>query len=313
MTEIEATAHAIGKTAQTLNKPILTCFMGDLRTQAGIDVLQQYQVPNYPYPERAALAFAAMRDYANILKQQKQNFVSFAVDKSKVRTIIDTMRQKGRVTIGEAEGREILAAYGFAMPQSQLAKSPDEAVACADKIGYPVVLKISSPDILHKTDIGGVKVGLRSAEEVRDAFELMVFRAQRYLPDAQIDGCLVQQQAAKGLEILVGVNRDAQFGPLVTFGLGGIYVEALKDVAFRLAPFSREDAYALLKEIRARSLLDGVRGEPPVDKDALVDALLRIGQLVTDFPEIVELDINPLIAYRQGAGLLALDARMILG
>jgi acetyltransferase len=176
-----------------------------------------------------------------------------------------------------------------------------------------VVLKIASPDILHKTDVGGVKVGLRNAAEVQDAFELMVYRAQRYVPEATIWGCLVQEMAPPGgLEILVGMNRDPQFGPLVTFGLGGIYVETLKDVTFRIAPFSKQEASEMLSEIRAHALLDGVRGQPPADKAAIMDTLLRVGQLVQDFPEIAELDINPLIVYPEGQGALAIDMRLVL-
>jgi acetyltransferase len=176
-----------------------------------------------------------------------------------------------------------------------------------------VVLKIASPDILHKTDVGGVKVGLRSASDVRDAFDLIVYRANRYVPDAHILGCLVQQMVSTdGIEVLVGMSRDPQFGPLVTFGLGGILVEALKDVTFRVAPFGREDAEEMLDEIRAYSLLRGVRGRPPADRDAMIDTLLRIGQLVTDFPEIVEMDINPLMVYEQGRGAIALDMRLVL-
>ena len=199
------------------------------------------------------------------------------------------------------------------IPRSEIAATPEDAIKIANRIGYPVVLKIASPDILHKTDVGGVKVGLSNSEEVLDAFELMVYRAQRYVPEARIWGCLVQEMVpAGGLEVLVGMNRDPQFGPLVTFGLGGIFVEALKDVTFRIAPFSRLEAEAMLDEIRARALLDGIRGKPPVDKAAIVEVLLRIGQLVQDFPEIVELDINPLIAYSEDQGAIAIDMRLVL-
>jgi acetyltransferase len=180
-------------------------------------------------------------------------------------------------------------------------------------MGYPVVLKIASPDILHKTDIGGVKVGLQNASDVRDAFELMVYRAQRYVPEARIWGCLVQEMApAGGLEVLVGMNRDPQFGPLITFGLGGIYVETLRDVTFRVSPLARQEAEEMIAEVRAHALLDGVRGQPPMDKSAIVDALLRISQLVQEFPEIIEMDINPLMVYPQGEGALALDMRLVL-
>jgi acetate---CoA ligase (ADP-forming) len=160
---------------------------------------------------------------------------------------------------------------------------------------------------------GGVKVGLDSAEDVRDAFELIMYRAQRYLPEAQLWGCLVQKMVPPGgFEVLVGMNRDPQFGPLVTFGLGGIYVEVLNDVTSRIAPFSQQEAEAMLGEIRAHALLDGVRGQPQADKAAIVDALLRVGQLVQDFPEIVELDINPLVVYSEGQGAIAIDMRLVV-
>jgi acetyltransferase len=174
------------------------------------------------------------------------------------------------------------------------------------------VLKVASPDILHKTDVGGVRVGLESAADVRDAFDLITYRAQRYLPEARLWGCLVQKMVPQGIEVLIGMNRDPQFGPLLTFGLGGIFVETLKDVSFRIAPISRREAEAMLDEIRARALLDGVRGKPPVDKPALIEALLRISQLVVDFPEIAEMDINPFIIYEQGRGGMAIDMRLVL-
>ena len=313
MTEIEATADAIGKVAQSISKPVITSFMGEAKVKPGIDRLEKFGIPNYPFPERAALAFKAMSDYRGIQSRSAPEYVQFEVDKKRTQLVLDTVRQAGRLSIGDSEARQILTAYGMKIPTSDLAATPDEAVEIANQIGYPVVLKIASPDILHKTDVGGVKVGLSNAEEVRDAFELMVYRAQRYLPQAHLWGCLVQQMVpAGGLEVLVGMNRDPQFGPLVTFGLGGIYVEILKDVTFRIAPFAVQSAEKMLSEIRARALLDGVRGKPPVDKAAIVDTLLRIGQLVQDFPEIVELDINPLMVYPQGMGAIAIDMRLVL-
>jgi acetate---CoA ligase (ADP-forming) len=312
MTEIEATAEAVSATAEQMAKPVLACFMGEFSTQAAIDLLAKHSVPNFPFPERAAHTFAAMRDYRKLRAQPDPQIERFDVDTDKVRQIFRKVREEGRVTIGDAESREILMAYHLRIPQSELAADADKAVAIADRIGYPVVLKIASPDILHKTDVGGVKVGLQNASEVRDAFDLIVYRAQRYVPGARIWGCLVQEMVPKGTEILIGMNRDPQFGPLVTFGLGGIYVEALKDVTFRVAPFDRAEAMAMLGEIRAHALIDGVRGQKPLDKDAMVDALLRISQLVTDFPNIVELDINPLMVYEQGRGAVSLDMRLVL-
>ena len=313
MTEIEATADAIGSLSKTTDKPIITSFMGEAMVKPGVTRLEAYRVPNYPFPERAALAFKAMSDYRQVLLRPTPEYVEFDVDRQTTRQVFDRVREQRRLSIGDSEARQILTAYGLQIPRSEIAATPDEAVEIANQIGYPVVLKIASPDILHKTDVGGVKVGLSNAEQLRDAYELMVYRAHRYLPQAHLWGCLVQQMVpAGGQEILVGMNRDPQFGPLVTFGLGGIYVETLKDVTFRIAPFSVQSAEKMLTEIRARAILDGVRGEPPVDKAAIVDTLLRIGQLVQDFPEILELDINPLMVYPQGQGAIAIDMRLVL-
>ena len=313
MTEIEATAEALGRLADTTDKPILACFMGEARVEKGIHILNRFDVPNYPFPERAADAFRAMAKYREIKSKPVSQSQPIEADIRQVQSVIERVRSEQRTTIGDAEAREIIQAYCLRIPRSEIAPSPESAIEIASQIGYPVVLKIASPDILHKTDVGGVKVGLQNAEAVRDAFELMVYRAQRYIPEARIWGCLVQEMApAGGLEVLVGMNRDPQFGPLVTFGLGGIYVEILKDVTFRLAPFSRQEAEEMIGEIRAHALLDGVRGKPPMDKEAIVDTLMRIGQLVLDFPEIAELDINPLMVYPRGQGVIAIDMRLVL-
>jgi acetyltransferase len=313
MTEIRVTAQMISDFNNQTDKPILACFMGEARIQAGTDILKLNGVPNFPYPERAARAFRAMSDYRLIRSRPEPDYVQFDVDNNAVREVFDRVRSEERLSIGDAEARSILEAYGMRIPQSLIAETPDEAVKIAGRIGYPVVLKIASPDILHKTDVGGVKVGLNNGTDVRDAFELMVYRAQRYIPDARIWGCLVQEMVpSDGIEVLVGMNRDPQFGPLVTFGLGGIYVEILKDVTFRIAPFSVQEANQMLSEIRAHALLDGIRGQPPADKKAIVDTLLRIGQLVQDFPEITELDINPLMVFPEEQGAVAIDMRLVL-
>ncbi len=312
MTEIEATAQAIADLAAEHSIPIAPVFMGEARVAQGIQILRAHGLPNFSYPERAALVFRAMKDYRQARQAPEETPESFKVDRTAVAELFQRIRSEGRLTLGDFEAQRILQAYGIPSAPAALAKDPQEAVNLAAAMGYPVVLKVASPDILHKTDVGGVKVGLHDAEAVRDAFELITYRAQRYLPEARLWGCLVQKMAPKGLEVLIGMNRDPQFGPLVTFGLGGIYVETLKDVTFRIAPFGRTQAQAMLGEIRARSLLEGVRGEPPVDQEALVDTLLRISQLVTDFPEIVELDINPFIVFEQGQGGLALDMRLVL-
>ncbi|MDY7080635.1 MAG: acetate--CoA ligase family protein [Chloroflexota bacterium] len=313
MTEIEKTAHAVGRMAQKSDKPVLGCFMGEARIKAGIDVLWQYGVPNYPFPERAAGALAAMSTYRRERERPIFEPEPCATCIPQVQELFNRVRSEGRVSIGDAEAWTVLECYGFTVPQSRLAETPEEAIEIAEEIGYPVVMKIASPDILHKTDVGGVKLNLRSPDDVRDAFDLMVYRAGRYVPGALIWGCQVQQMVSGGREVLLGMSRDPQFGPLVAFGLGGIYVEALKDVAFRVAPFSREEADEMIREIRSYPLLEGVRGEPPADHEAMVDALLRISRLVTDFPEIVELDINPLMVFEEGSGAVAIDMRLVLG
>jgi acyl-CoA synthetase (NDP forming) len=185
-------------------------------------------------------------------------------------------------------------------------------VALGKEIGYPVVAKIASPDILHKSDVGGIIVGVSSADEMREAFGTLIARAKEHQPDATIWGVQVQEMVSNAREIIIGMNRDPQFGPLVMFGLGGIYVEVLKDVTFRVAPMSRLQANEMVSAIRSFKLLTGVRGQAASDLDAVVDAILRISQLVTDFPEIAELDINPLLVREQGQGAVAVDMRLIL-
>lgn len=312
MTQIEETAHVVGRVARESDKPILGCFMGESRISAGIAILQQYGIPNYPFPERAAAALAAMVAYRREREQPSYPLKRLDVNTAAVRKVLDDARAQERVSIGNTEARAVLGAYGFPLPPSRLATTPEEAIAAAEEMGYPVVLKIASPDILHKTDVGGVRLNLHSPADVRDAFDLIIYRASRYVPGARIWGCLVQKMVPPGREVLIGMSRDPQFGPLVAFGLGGIYVEALKDVVFRVAPFGPEEAAAMIREIRSYPLLAGVRGEPPADHDALVDALCRVSQLVTDFPEIAELDINPLVVYEAGRGAVALDMRMVL-
>ena len=312
MTQISETAELTGQLAKKYEKPVLACFMGQQTIGPGLEILNKHKIPNYPFPERAAAAFKAMLDYHTWLERPPLEIPRFDVDEDKVHQLLDEVRDDGRLTMGEAEAREVMTTYGIRIPESRVAKHVDEAVQIAEEIGYPVVMKIASPDILHKSDIGGIKVGVSGATNVRDAFDLIVYRATRYMPDATIWGVQVQEMVMGGKEIIVGMNRDPQFGPLLMFGLGGIYVEVLKDVTFRVAPISSLDAKEMIQEIRAYHLLQGVRGEKASDQDAIAEVLLRISQLVTDFPEIVELDINPLLVCELGQGAVAVDARLVL-
>jgi len=312
MTQIPETAEALGRLSKQYGKPCFGAFMGDAAIKKGVEVMREYLVPNYQVPERAVAAIAAMWSYRGWLNTPPLQVEEFPADRARVAEVFARVRAEGRVTIGDAEARDILEAYRIPLPKSGLAATADEAVALAESIGYPVVMKIASPDILHKSDIGGIKLNIVSASEVRDAFDLLVYRGQRFMPDATIWGCQVQQMVKGGREVIIGVNRDPQFGPLIMFGLGGIYVEALKDVTFRVAPIDRRNATEMLGEIRSYKLLRGVRGEKPADQAAIVETLLRISQLVSDFPEIVELDINPLMVFEQGRGVLGIDMRLAL-
>ncbi len=312
MTQIPETAEVLGRLSKQYNKPVFGAMMGDAAIRKGVEVLRSYDVPNYQVPERAVAAIAAMWEHRTWLNTPRLAVEEFEVNRDKVKEVFARVHAEGRVTMGDAEARDVLEAYGIPLPKSAVAATADEAVAFAESIGYPVVMKIASPDILHKSDIGGIKLNINSASEVRDAFDLLVYRGQRFMPDATIWGCQIQQMVKGGREVIIGVNRDPQFGPLIMFGLGGIYVEALKDVTFRVAPIDRRAATEMLGEIRAYKLLRGVRGEKPSDQAAIVDTLLRISQLVTDFPEIVELDINPLMVFEQGKGVLGIDMRLAL-
>lgn len=311
-TEIEKTAQIAGEIAAKYDKPVFGVFMGEAKVRAGAKVLNAHGVPNYSFPERAVGALRAMLEHYRWLQRPELQVKTFDVDKAKVRELFDRAKAENRLALGDAEARDIMSAYGIRIPRSDLAKTPAEAVEMARSIGYPVVMKIASPDILHKSDIGGVRVNVRDDDQVRDTFDILVYRAQRFMPDAQIWGVLVQEMVSKGHEVIIGVNRDPQFGPLLMFGLGGIYVEVLKDVTFRVPPISEQEAREMISEIRSYQLLRGVRGQKPSDLDAITDCLLRVAQLVTDFPEIAEMDINPLMVNEAGQGAVAVDMRFIL-
>ncbi|RKS05751.1 acyl-CoA synthetase (NDP forming) [Nocardiopsis sp. Huas11] len=231
-------------------------------------------------------------------------------DRAAVREVLDRARAAGRTALTAPEGLALAQAYGIPVPGEALATSAEEAAALAQELGLPVVAKIVSPDILHKTDAGGVEVGLDSPEAVTAAYERIVANAQAYDADARIDGVQIQQMVGGGLEVLIGATTDPTFGKVVVFGLGGVLVEVLKDVAFRLAPLTREEALSQIGDIRTAEVLDGVRGAPAVDREALADVLVRLSDLVADFPEIAEADLNPVFASPDGA--IAADLRFVL-
>jgi acetate---CoA ligase (ADP-forming) len=311
-TKIDEVAQVLADVANPQKIPILACFMGEASIHNATRILTANSIPNYVMPERAVGALSVMTKQRRWQEEVAPPYESLDLDTHRVLEVFERVRRDGRLTIGDAEARTILEAYRIPVPPSKLCRNAEEAVVFADEIGYPVVMKIASPDILHKTDIGGVRLNVRGATDVKDSFDLITFRATRYMPEAEIWGCNVQLQVHGGREVIIGMNRDPQFGPLVMFGLGGIYVEALKDVTFRIAPFSRQDAMEMMREMRSYNLLRGVRGEARSDLKAIADTLLKVSQLVVDFPDIVEMDINPLMVFEDGKGAMGIDMRLVL-
>jgi acetyltransferase len=311
MTECVATAEAIVRVARAKpGKPVLACFMGASKVAESLRVLREGRIPQYDSPESAVRTVKVISDYVLWRARPERGIKRFRVEQGAAAQILDGYLSKGAREIGEADAKRILEAYGFRTPGAALATTAEEAVAAAQRIGLPAVMKIVSPDILHKSDVGGVKLGLATAEQVAEAFKTMMQDIPKKKPDARLVGVSIQETVRKGQEVILGVNRDPQFGPMIMFGLGGILVEVLKDVTFSLAPLTEEDARQMIARTRTYAILKGVRGQTGVDLDALAESLLRISQLVVDFPQIQELDVNPLVAYPVGQAPLAVDARI---
>ena len=314
MTEPVETAKAVIEVATVFrNKPITASFIGGRAVQEAIALLEEAQIPCYQFPESAVQAIAELTKYGQRVKTTRlEKFPDILVNRQKAAEILKSVRADERLTLFASEASQLASAYGIPTPMIELATTADEAVLAASRLGYPVVLKIESPQILHKSDIGGVKLNVASEEDVRRSFYELVGRARIFYPSATVIGVNIQKMMPQGREMIVGMTRDVTFGPMIMFGLGGIYVNFLKDVAFRLAPLSHEAAVDMIQETKAYTLLRGIRGEAASDIDSVVDILLRISKLVTDFPEINELDINPLLVYEKGKGSLALDFKVVI-
>lgn len=286
------------------DKPIFAVYMGGAILAEGVRFLAEGGVPCFTFPEVAVSAMSGLVRYAAVrVRQQEDGPPSFGdTQPDKVRTIIAAAKHDNRLVLLGSEGAAVAASYGIPIAPTRLATRPEDAVAIAEELGYPVVLKVASPKIIHKTDIGGVRMGLKSAEEVAAGFWGIMENVHRALPDVTPHGIEVQHMAPKGTEIIIGVSRDVTFGPMIAFGLGGIYVNLLKDVAFRLAHgLTRDEIKTMIAETKAYTLLRGYRGEKPADIEALIDVIGRVARLVTDFPEITEMDINPVFGYSSGA------------
>lgn len=296
------------------NKTMLASLMGLAEGVENRAIMSEGGVPYYLYSEPAIRTLKAMYDFKDWVDSSatRAGMLQFAKDKEKVRSIFESVRRQGRSNLLEEEGYEVLKAYGFPTPKSILGATEDECARAAEEIGYPVVMKIASPDIIHKSDAGGVKVGVKNDEELRSAFRSIIENAKKYKADANIKGVLVQEMVRSAKETILGASQDPTFGPVIMFGLGGIYVEVLKDVVFRIAPINEREAMQMVESIKTIKLLKGVRGERPSDLKAIADSLQRLSALVTDFTEIKEFDINPLLVLEEGRGARVVDARIIL-
>jgi len=289
-------------------KPVVASFMGGERVRAAAEVLNDAAIPNYFDPARAIGSLDALARYADVRERTYEPPRAFEVDRERAREILAGAADRGEPRLG-VEAMGLLEAYGVPTPAGRIVDDPAAAEAAAEAFGEPVVMKVVSPDILHKSDIGGVEVGVARAD-VADTYEALVSRARAYQPDADVLGVQVQEQVDldAAAETIVGVNRDPQFGPLVLFGLGGIFVEVMEDTSLRVAPFGEPEARSMLEELQSAPLLRGARGRDPVDEDAVVETIQRVAQLATDFPAILELDVNPLVATPDG--VRAVDIRL---
>jgi len=312
--EIAKALHQAIKETGITDKPVTVSFVGGERSNKAMQWLVENGIPAYNAPDLAVKAMGTLREYASLETMKSEPFQETpSADKNKAKEIIAKVRADSRISLTEIESKTIFEAYGLPVVKTFLATSEDHAVEKAEEIGYPVVLKIVSPDILHKSDASGVKVDIEDEANVREAYKTILKNAKEYKADADIHGVVIQQMAPWATETIIGSVNDPTFGSTVMFGLGGIFVEVLKDVTFRVAPISEAEAASMLDEIRGAPILDGVRGEAPRDKKELAKTLAKYAFMITDLSdEISESDANPIIVYEEGKGVTIVDARIIL-
>jgi acyl-CoA synthetase (NDP forming) len=297
--------------------PVLSCFMGTHGVPEGLRSLHEAEIPSYAFPESAAIALARAVRYGRWRSEPEGARVTFPdVEPARAAVTIEKARLRtggdGPRWLEAAETREILSCYGLSTPETPFARSAAEAVVAARRLGFPVALKLASRRITHKSEVGGVVLDLSNESEVREAFEGIAQRLRSAGLEAEMDGVVVQPMITEGIEAIVGVTHDSSFGPLVMFGLGGVHVELLRDVTFRVNPLTDRDAHDMVRAVRSFPLLEGFRGAPSGDVAALEEALLRVSRLVEDHPEIVEMDLNPIKVLPPGRGCVVVDARIAI-
>ena len=310
----EDTAHQLGKLVKETGKPIIMHSLYNFAKPHSLDLLRYYGIPVFDSLELACKSIGVLAEYGGYLHGYKSKakfvFSMGAKAKARGREIMHKAREEGRTALLENEAKELVSLHGGMVCQDCLAQSPEQAVAMAAGFNEKVVMKIVSPDILHKSDAGGVRLNLQKPDDIRNAYMEIIGNAREYNPDANIKGVLVAPMANEGLEIIIGTKIDDQFGPVIMFGIGGIMVEVLKDVVFRVLPISPYAARNMINEIKSVKLLDGFRGQPPIDRKAIKRLLLTISEIIGSYPEIQEMDFNPVIAYEEGLNVV--DARIIL-
>ncbi len=311
-TQIEETAKVVSNFSYTSPKTVITSFMGEERVSAAFSIFRRGKVANIRFPDRAVRAMAVMADHSVWKKQEKPEESRQKLDTDRIKDFLKTKVAEEKIKLVDFEARELLELCRLPILPTVLTHTADEAVNIAEQMGFPVVMKIYSPEVLHKTDVGGVRVGLKSGEEVVKAYDAIMVSVKKFLPQAPVLGIAVQKMVEGGKEVIVGFSRDPQFGPLVMFGLGGVYVEVLKDVNFALTPLHKKEIRELVAGIRSYPLLTGVRGEKEKDLETLYEVIATIGTISEQFPEIVEMEINPMMIMDKGDGVWAVDGRLIL-
>ncbi len=311
LAKAEETVEALVK-ARVGEKPALAVFMGGASVVQARQRLVDAGIPDYPSPGRAVAALGALCDYAVWRKRPPRIVARFPVNRRRVERVLRRHQRLKRLEVEEYQAKEILAAYDFTVPEGQLAEDADGAIEAAERVGYPVAMKIVSPDIVHKSGLGGVRLRLASPEAVRDAYDLIMLRIQRKKPEALIEGVYVEKMCQRGIEVVIGMHRDAQFGPMLMFGLGGIAVEVMDDATFHLAPITFDEAMQMLESTRAFTQLSASALADTMDPSAIAQGLQKISQLAGDFPQIQELEIHPFIVGRPGTEPIAADVRILM-
>ncbi|MDI6865510.1 acetate--CoA ligase alpha subunit [Thermodesulfovibrio yellowstonii] len=313
VTDVDNIADVVISSANNTDKPVFATFIGGQRVRNAINKLKGFRIPCFTDPSIAIHAYRKLVDFVQLKSKEISDELQIKIPEQnieEVKKIIQSLQSQGVSEIGGEEAMQILSIYGFSFPERALAKTPMEAVAIAERIGYPVVMKVSSPHILHKTDVGGVKLNLNNDKAVYNAFVEITTNVKRVMPDAYIEGIMIYEMVTGGKEVIFGVSYDRTFGHMIMFGLGGIYVEVLKDVSFRIVPVSEQEALEMITEIKGSKILDGVRGEKPYDKTDIANCIRKLSKLVMDFPIIKEIDINPYMVFNNGG--IGLDARIII-